>query len=462
MKTALSLYSIRPSVLTLAAALALGAASSHAQSLRLSPNLSLGNLRGSAPADNTQRTADFIVAIVGSEPVTNNEVRNRRLRLEQQLAQQGAAVPPRAELSTQVLERLIGERAQLQFARDNGVRVDDSQLETALEQLASTNQLSLDQLRRRVEADGVGWSRFRNDIRDELLLTRVREREVENRLRLTDQELDQFIRDQQLTSESADADVNLAQILVAVPERASPEQVRGLQQRAERALRRVKAGEDFAALVREYSDGAQRESGGQMGLRPLDRYPGIFVEATRNLRAGQTSELVKSDAGFHILKVVERRQASAVPVSVTQTRSRHILLRPSPQLSEAAAKERLTQVRARITQGGDFAAFAREISQDGSAPTGGELGWANPGQFVPEFEEVMGQLPPGGVSEPFVSRFGVHLVQVLERREANINQREQRDIARRLLREQRSDELYNQWAQEVRGRAYVEYREPPQ
>ncbi len=439
----------------------MGAAPAWAQSLRLTPQLGLGGLP-SADSDTTQRAADFIVAVVGSEPVTNNEVRNRRVRLEQQLVQQGAAVPERSALTGQVLERLINERAQLQFAREAGVRVDDSQLEAALEQLASSNQLSIDQLRRRVESEGVGWARFRGDIRDELLLQRVREREVDNRLRLTDQEVDQFIRDQQLSSEGADAEINLAQILVAVPERATAVQVQALQARAERALRRVKAGEDFAALVREYSDGGQREAGGQMGLRPPDRYPQLFTDATRALRVGQTTDVVKSDAGFHILKLLEKRQPNVVPVSVTQTRSRHILLRPSAQLSESAAKERLTQVRTRIAGGADFAALAREISQDGSAPAGGDLGWANPGQFVPEFEEVMGQLPLNGVSEPFTSRFGVHLVQVLERRESSINQREQREIARRLLREQRADELYNQWAQEVRGRAYVELRDPPQ
>jgi peptidyl-prolyl cis-trans isomerase SurA len=451
------LHAKRPLLLALLLACAVTAP---AQSLRLSPQLQ--RLPSLAKIDNTQRAADYIVAIVNSEPVTNNEVRARMVRLEQQLVQQGGAVPPRDELATQVLERLIGERAQLQFAREAGVRVDDLQLEAALEQIARSNQISIDQLRRRLESEGVGWTRFRADIRDELTLTRVREREVENRIRLTDQEVDQFIREQQQAPEAAEVELNLAQILVAVPERATPVQVQALQARAERALARVRAGEDFAAIVREYSDGGQAESGGQMGMRPADRYPQLFVDGTRSLRVGGVSGVVRSDAGFHILKVIDKRQGGALAVNVTQTRARHILLRPSPQLSESAAKERLAEARKRVAGGADFAALARELSQDGSAQTGGDLGWASPGQFVPEFEEVMSNLALNELSQPFVSRFGVHLVQVLERRQSALNQRDQRDIARRMLREQRTDEVFVQWSQEIRAKAYVEYREPPQ
>jgi peptidyl-prolyl cis-trans isomerase SurA len=433
-----------------------------AQSLR--PSTQLGANPGTVRAQaGVQRQADYIVAVVNSEPITNNEVRARLVRVEQQLAQQGGALPSRAELARQVLERLISERAQLQMAREAGIRVEDGTVDQAEQSVARQNQVSVEELRRRLAQDGVPLDQFRDDLRNQLLLSRLREREIEPRVKVSDLDIDQFIREQQGSTDLASMEINLAQVLVAVPENASPAQVDALRARAELVLQRAKAGEDFAGLVRTYSDAPDRGNGGQLGLRSADRYPPLFIDATQSLRAGGIAGPVRSGAGFHILKVVEKTQAGMPGVTVTQSHARHILLRTGPQLSESAARERLADFKKRIEAGqADFATLARENSQDGSAREGGDLGWVNPGVFVPEFEEAMNSLAPGQISDPLTSRFGVHLIQLLERRETTLSQREQRDIARSLVREKKLDEEYTRWVQEIRGRAYVEYRDPPQ
>jgi peptidyl-prolyl cis-trans isomerase SurA len=423
--------------------------------------------QGQRPAASLPRAADFIVAVVNSEPITNNEVRAKLLRTEQQLLQQGTAVPPRSELVPQLLERMISDKVQLQMARTSGLRVEDSAVEAAVESIARQNQISVDELRRRLKTDGIDYNQFRSELHDELLVTRLRQREVESRVTVSDQEIDQFLRDQQGSSTPA-ADLsslalNLAEILVAVPENATPAQVAALQSKAQQVLERARTGADFAALAKEFSGAPSRSNGGQMGLRTADRYPPLFVEATQSLGEGGLAGLVRSAAGFHILKVVEKRQAGMPDATITQTRARHILLRLTPQLSEAAAIEKLAGFKKRILAGqADFAALARESSEDGSAKAGGDLGWANPGMFVPEFEKIMNGLSPNQVSDPLVSRFGVHLLQVLERRETQLSAREQRDIARNILREKKQQEAYVTWIQDIRGRAYVEFREPPQ
>ena len=443
---------------SLAAAVLASAMLAQAQGLRTSPNLNLGR----AAQDTSQRSADFIVAIVNSEPVTNQEVRNRMLQLEQQLNARGGAMPSRQELYAQVLERLISERTQIQLARENGIRIDAQAIDTAALNIARQNQLSMDQFRQRMKEEGVDMNTLRNNLRDDLLLQRVREREVEPRVRITDSELDVFIRDQRDVS-SGDVDINLAQILIAVPDGATDAQIAPLAAKAQRAFERARAGEDFARLARELSDApGVRDNAGVMGMRSVDRYPGLFVETTQNLSAGGVAAPVRSGAGFHILKVIEKSQQSMGNLVVPQTRARHILLRTGAQLTESVARERLADLRKRIAAGLDFATAAKDNSQDGSAKEGGDLGWAVPGQFVPEFEEVMNALAPGQISEPLTSRFGVHLIQVQERRERKMTDREQREAARGALRERKLDEAFVTWAQDVRARAYVEMRESPQ
>lgn len=451
----------------LACAAALAWPPVQAQGLRPSGRSGLSDLGSSVPATPpvpaATRQADYIVAVVNSEPVTNNEVRARITRLERQFAQQGERLPPRDELLRQVTERLISERAQLQLARETGVRVDEGAIDQAEQNVAQQNGVDVAELRRRLAREGLSPTQLREELRNQLVLQRLRDRELEARVRISDIDVDQFIREQQSSNDVSTMEINLGHVLVLVPESANPAQVSALQARAQRVADRARAGGDFAALASEFSDAPERASGGQLGLRPADRYPTLFVEATQNLAVGAIAGPLRSGAGFHVLKVLEKRQGGVAGNTVTQSRARHILLRITPQLSEAAALARLADFRQRLQSGqADFAELARQNSQDGSAREGGDLGWAVPGQFVPEFEEVMNSLAPGEISRPLVSRFGVHLIQLNERREAALSQREQRAMARNLLREKKLDEAYDGWAQEVRGRAYVELREPAQ
>ena len=429
----------------------------NAQTLRLPGASKAATLPAQTSAGNGLRTADFIVAVVNSEPITNNEVQTRLARIEQQLSRQGST-PPRDQLAREVLERLIVERAQLQIARALGVRPEDAAVDQAVATVARQNQLSLDELKRRLAADGMDYARFRSDLRDELTLVRLREREVDSQVKVSERDIDQFLREREAQAQASPELLNIAQILVAVPETATPAQVSVLQAKAQRALGRIRAGEAFATVATEMSDAPEPASGGELGLRPAERLPTLFVDAARDLSAGGLAGPLRSGAGFHVIKLIEKKRGAAA-ISVTQTRARHILLRLSPELSEQAAKDKLADFKRRIASGqADFAALARDNSQDGSAKDGGDLGWASPGMFVPEFEQVMNQLAPGQVADPLVSRFGVHLIQVLQRRDAVLTEREQREAVRNIVRERKIDEAFNQWLQDVRGRAYVEFR----
>jgi len=434
-----------------------------AQGLRPSTRLGESVVRPATAAP-AQRPADYIVAVVNSEPITNNEVNSRLVRLEQQLVREGAALPGRDVLAGQVLERLINERAQIQHARETGIKVDDAAVDQAEINVARQNQLEVAQLRQRLVQEDISVAQFREDLRTQMTLTRLRERDVEPRVRVSEADIDQFIRKQLEEVDPAAVEVNLAQILVAVPEDAAAAQVGVLQARAERLAGRARAGEDFAKLAAEASDAPNAaQTRGEFGLRSLNRYPELFVQAIDGLAAGAVTGPVRSGAGFHILKVVEKRQGALPAMQVTQHRARHILLRPGPSLSESQARDQLAALRRQIASGqAEFAALARAQSQDGSAREGGDLGWASPGQFVPEFEEVLNQLAPGQISEPVVSRFGVHLIQLLERRQATLSDREQREMARGVVREQKLEEAYADWARDIRGRAWVELREAPQ
>ncbi|MBT9551555.1 MAG: peptidylprolyl isomerase [Hydrogenophaga sp.] len=407
-------------------------------------------------------TVDYIVVLVNSEPVTNFDVRQRLLRVEQQLASQGQALPPREQLLPQVLEQLVVERAQLQQASELGMRVDEATLLQAEQAIAAQNQLDLEAFRRRVVSEGLDLNRLRNELRNQVLLQRLREREVEARVRVSEADIDSFIRERQSTNPEAQ-EINLGHVLIQVPEGASAARVSELQVRAQGVADRLRAGADLAVQAREHSESPEAASGGQMGLRPVGRLPELFVEATRSLPTGGVAGPLRSAAGFHVLKVIERRQSTAPDFTVTQSRARHILLRPGPQLSQADAVARLAQYRQQIASGqATFETLARQHSQDGSAREGGDLGWVSPGQFVPEFEQAMNALRPGEMSQPVVSRFGVHLIRLDERRQTELSEREQRDLARDLVREQKSEEALRAWSEDVRGRAFVEQREAPQ
>jgi peptidyl-prolyl cis-trans isomerase SurA len=410
------------------------------------------------------RQADFIVAVVNSEPITNQEVQALRQRMSREAGSRGASASDTAQLTRQALEQLINEKAQLQQARENGIKIEEEAIDQAEMNVAANNQVTREELRQRMAKDGLSVKAFRDQLRDQLMLARVREREVEARVRVSDLEIERYLQEQiQAQGGQTPIALNLGMILVAVPENSSEAQVKALQERANDVARRARSGENFAELAKRFSEANDKgANGGEMGLRAADRYPELFLAATRDLRVGAISAVVRSGAGFHILKVIDRRQGQAT-LMITQTRARHILLRPTAQMSQAQAVARLSELRQSIVSGkADFAAIARQISQDGSAAQGGDLGWANPGMFVPEFEQVMNRLRPGQVAEPLVSRFGVHLIEVTDRRNAPLSDQDQRAMARNALREKKLDEAYAAWVEDVRGRAYVEMREPPQ
>ena len=403
---------------------------------------------------------DFIVAVVDSVPITNHDVALRAPQLRDQLKQQGRPVPQDEALLKAALERLIVEKALLQHAKETGITIEDEAVTQAEQRLAAQSQISVEALRKKVKAEGSSPERLRQNLLEQLTLQRLTERNVPSRIRINDVEIDQAVRERQNASMDMNPDIELGHILVAVSEKAGDAEIAALQSKAQTVLARAKQGEDFGKLAKEFSDGAERDKGGLMGLRAANRYPTLFVDTTKNLSVGDVA-LVRSGAGFHVLKLVTKR-ASGV-VTITQTHPRHILLRPGGQLSQTTARAQLAEYKRQIETGkADFAKLAREHSQDGSAPEGGDLGWVSPGMFVPEFEEVMDKLQPGQMADPTISRFGVHLIQVLERREAPITERELREMARNNLREKKFDETYQLWAQEVRGRAYVEYRDAPQ
>nr|WP_315464887.1 peptidylprolyl isomerase [uncultured Rhodoferax sp.] len=407
---------------------------------------------------------DYIVAVVNSEPVTFQEVSKEERRITQQLRQQGQAIPPSAELRQQVLERLINERAQLRLARELGVRVDAAAIDRAEQNVANQNGVDVLALRQKLAKDGVPLQTFRDGLRDQLLLSRLHEREVESAIRVSDVDVDRAIQEQQANNVDPFAqELNIAQILIMVPEKARPNEVAALQAKAQNVLQRARSGEDFNLLVQEFS-AADRNQGGQIGLRRGDRLPPAFVTATQALNVGDIGDLVRTGAGFHILKLVERKAPTRLVKIMVQTRARHILLRSAPQWSQAQAVARLNDARQQIVSGKvDFASMARAMSQDSSAEQGGDLGWASPGMFVPEFEEAMNRLQEeGAISPPVVSRFGVHLIQLVDKRRVELSPQQIRESVRLQLRQSRYEDAYTAWARDVRARAFVEMREAPQ
>lgn len=417
-----------------------------------------------AQAPKAIQQADFIVAVVNSEPITNNEVQTLRLRLARDAAARGGSRPTDAELKQLALEQLINDKAQLQLARESGIKIDDDAIDQAEMNVASSNQVSRDELRKRIAQDGLTLSGFREQLRQQLTLNRLREREVEARVKVSDREIDAFLAEQSAGPRaSGEPEINLAMILIAVPESSTEPQIKALEQRAQDLAARARRGDAFAELAKTHSEAFDKGAkGGEMGLRSADRYPELFVQAVQKLPVNGIAGPVRSGAGFHILKLLERREPAPVGLTVTQTRARHILLRATPTLSREQAVAQLANVRQQIVAGRlNFARAAQDLSQDGSASQGGDLGWAGPGQFVPEFEQVMNKLQAGQVSEPLVSRFGVHIIEVTERRNAPLTEREQREMARAMLRDKKMEETFTRWRDETRGRAYVEMREPP-
>lgn len=404
---------------------------------------------------------DFIVAVVNQELVTAIEIEQRLARTRENAARAGQRLPPDSVLRKQILDGLIDERAQLAYARESGPRIDDAELDRAVANVAAQNKVTMAQMREQLAKEGIDFARFRKNVREQMLLERVREREVQSRIRITDADVEALLAKQRADN-AATPSYNLAQILIPVPESATDAEVARFKGRADAALARVRGGEAFEAVARDLvSDERDKASGGELGLRPVDRLPDAFIEHVRGVASGQVAPTVlRTGAGFHLLKVVERQDAQAF--SVIETHARHILLRPSAQVDQTAIIRQTSQIKAQIVAGAvTFEAAAKELSEDGSAAQGGDLGWTMPGAFVPEFEDAMKALSIGEVSDPVISRFGIHLIQVLERRQAALDPRQEREQARNVLREKKFDEAYAEWNRELRQRTYIEMREPP-
>ncbi|MDD2667180.1 MULTISPECIES: peptidylprolyl isomerase [Zoogloea] len=402
---------------------------------------------------------DRIVAVVNSEVITRSDLRLRVDQVTRQLSRQGTTLPPAEVLEKQVLERQIIERLQLQLATETSLRVDDVTLDRALGRIADNNKLSMTDFRKALEKDGLSWERFREEVRNEILLTRVREREVEGRIVVSDAEVSNFLANPE--NVVGKEEYNLSHILFRTPEGASPEQLARVRAKAEGVAARITRGEAFDKLAASYSDAPDALSGGNLGWRSAERLPGIFAEAVAGLKPGETTPILRSAAGFHIVRVVDSKGGSqaAAPVQVQQTRARHILIKTSEVVSDADARRRLTDLRERVVQGGaNFADLAKVHSADLSASKGGDLGWIYPGDTVPEFEQAMEALKPGELSQPVQSPFGWHLIVVEERRVQDVSDDRKRAAARNALRDRKADEAYQDWLRQLRDRAYVEYR----
>ena len=423
-----------------------------AQADRISPTL--GN---TAPRPRMQ-LADRIVAVVNNEVITMQDLAERTRLARAQLARQNVPPLPDSVLERQVLERLVIDRAQIQFARENAISVDDAQLDRAVGRIAEENRMTMTQFRDVIERDGVPFAKFREDIRNDILINRIRDREVDSRVAISEGEIDNFIAQSKNAQGDVASELNLAQILVRVPESATPEQLAARRKRADEALEQLRGGADFARVSAAFSDAPEALSGGELGYRARDRLPELFVDAVASLKKGETSGVIKSANGFHILKMIDRR-GSEVHAAVTQTHVRHILVRTNELVSQDQARRRLIDLKERLdNKAGDFAELARLHSNDGSASKGGDLGWVYPGDTVPEFEKAMNELKPGEIGAPVQTQFGWHLIQVLGRRTEDASADRVRLAARQALRERKADEAYQEWLRQLRDRAFVDIR----
>ncbi|MCY1214400.1 Chaperone SurA [compost metagenome] len=421
---------------------------------------------GVPPAGGQKRSqlVDEVVAVVNNSVITRRELLDRADEIEGQLRTAGRPVPARADLLGEVLERLVMERVQTQAAQDAGIRVTDQEVDRAIESVAQQNRLNATELRRRVEASGMTWTKYREELRKQVQVIRLREREVDSKVQVYDGEIDNYLAARGgRGAASGPTEYNVAQILVRVPENASDAQKQAQRAKAEGLLKQAQGGADFAQLAQANSEGAEAAQGGAMGFREIGRLPVQFANAVVDLQAGAVApQVVESAAGFHVVKLVAKRAAPAsspaAASKITQTQVRHILIRTGPNMPEAEARRQLGTLRDRITHGGDFADAAKRFSQDGSAQNGGDLGWVSPGELVPEFEQAMSRLRPNEISEPVVTQFGVHLIQVLNRRETEMSPEKQRDFARAEVREQKLRAAYDDWVRQLRSQAYVEYR----
>ena len=402
------------------------------------------------------REIDNIVAIVNDDVITRVELESEADAVAHQQRLQGLSLPPADILNSKVLEHLIVKRLQLQLASSNGIHVDDIMLNETLQNIARQNNMTLSQFHDRLQQDGFDFEHFRENMRDEIALRELRQRQVDNRISVTDQEVDDFIKNEDATG-GTDMEYHLAHILVAVPEAASPEQIQQARTEAEGILAKLHNGADFSQTAIERSDGQQALKGGDPGWRPAGEIPSLFSGMVKTLAKGGISDLIRSPSGFHIIKLLDKRLGK--PHVITQTKARHILITPDALTNDDEASQELLALKQQIQDGADFDQLAKEYSDDkGSASQGGELGWVTPGMMVSEFEQTMDSLKPGEISDPVKSRFGWHLVQVLDRREVDDTETFNRNQIRQQVFQRKVDDAYEIWLQRLRSEAYVEIR----
>jgi peptidyl-prolyl cis-trans isomerase SurA len=399
---------------------------------------------------------DRVVAIVNDEALTQFEIDEQKKNILAQMKSQHVTPPAPDVLDKQLLDRLITERAILQFAKENGVKVDDTQVERAILRIAQDNKLSPDEFRAALKKEGIEYDKYREDIRKEIVIQRLRDREVDSRITVSDSEVDAYLASQN-AQVGGDLEYRISHILVVVPERASPEQIDAKRRRAEEALKLVREGTDFAQVAAGYSDAPDALQGGSLGWRPAARLPSVFVESAKAMKPGDVSAVLRSATGFHILKLLETRNRNA-PTVVEQTHARHILIKVNEVTSESEAKARIDRIRDRLETGAKFEDQAKLNSEDGTSSKGGDLGWISPGDTVPDFEAAMNKLKIGEISAPVRTQFGWHLIQVQERRTQDITAERKRDQARMALRQRKSDEAFQEWLRQMRDRAYVEIK----
>lgn len=408
------------------------------------------------PAGRNVVAVDRIVAVVNDDVITLNELSERMRILVGQLQRGGGQLPPVDALRRQVLERMINDLVQVQLAKETGIRVDDATIEKTIQRIADDNNLSMTAFRQALERDGIRYARFREDMRNELLLARLREREVENAVVVTDAEVETELA--RVDKErGGDTEYRLQHILVLLPQQATPEQIDARRRRAMQALSELRKGTPFAEISATYSDAPDALQGGNLGWRAAGRLPTLFLDALEKIPPGEVSDILRSPNGFHIVKLLEKRGKDKAP-AIAQTRARHILIRTREGTSDSDVRERLVRLRERIAAGGDFAELARVHSEDGTAARGGDLGWISPGETVPEFERAMNGLRDGELSQPVQSPFGWHLLQVLERRTEEMSEERKKLAARQTVRARKADEAFQDWLRQTRDRAFVEDR----
>jgi peptidyl-prolyl cis-trans isomerase SurA len=401
-------------------------------------------------------TLDRVVAVVNDEAITRTELESQKRAVAANMQRQGLQVPNNDTLERQVLERFINEKAELQFARESGIRTDDASVDTALSQLARDNKMTDAQFREALQRDGLSVIKFREELRNDITLKRLREREVEQRVVVTEGEIDAYLANQK-TQGLEKEEYNLSHVLILVPEQASPTQIAEREGRAKQALADLGNGRTFGQVAAIYSDASDAATGGVIGWRSGDRLPTVFADAVKALQPGQVSGVVKSPNGFHLVRLNDKR-GGVVKTVVDQSRARHILVRVNEFLSEADAKVKLERLRDRISRGEPFAEVAKSGSEDASNGRGGDLGWLSPGDTVPAFEEAMKALKISEMSAPIRTPFGWHLIEVTERRKQDITDEKSRATARAALRERKAEESYQDWLRQLRDRAYVELK----